>query len=344
MGSGSSDRELTCPAAGGNVRDDLNTALATLLEQRPEVIVLGEDIHAPYGGAFKVTGDLSARFPTRVVSTPISEAGSAGAAIGLALAGRRPILEIMFADFLTLCADQLLNQAVKLPFLSPDTRVPLVIRTPSGGYRGYGPTHSQSPEGILTSIPGLTVVCGSHRHAVGQLLVDAVLSWPHPTLFFEHKLLYGRPREEADYRALDSGPDEGIHLFPTLVRRPVGEPDLTILTFGGLLPEVETVTTILEEEEELAVELVVPALLSPFPVQSTLSPLVNRSKILVVEEPHTSFGVGAEIVAQLAESGFAGRVERVGAPPLPIPAARSLERDVLPTREKILESARALFE
>ena len=131
------------------------------------MIVLGEDLHDPYGGAFKVTAGLSTEFPGRVISTPISEAGVVGASIGLALAGYRPIAEIMFADFVTLAMDQLYNHAVKFPGMFEDMRVPIVVRTPSGGRRGYGPTHSQSPENLMTAVPGLTVVFPSHRHDSG---------------------------------------------------------------------------------------------------------------------------------------------------------------------------------
>jgi len=176
-------------AAGSNVRQVLNTTLRHLLEQSPETLILGEDLHDPYGGAFKVTQGLSTDFKQRVISTPISEAGITGAAIGLALDGFKPLMEVMFADFLTLCLDQLYNHAVKFPGMFQDMTVPLVIRAPCGGRRGYGPTHSQSPEHLLTSVPGLTVVYGSHRHDMSRLLVDATLRWPYPVLFLEHKLL-----------------------------------------------------------------------------------------------------------------------------------------------------------
>jgi 2-oxoisovalerate dehydrogenase E1 component len=179
-------------AEGGNgattVRASLNRSLAGLLAGHCEVLLLGEDLHDPYGGAFKVTVGLSTRFPDRVISTPISEAGVIGASIGLALAGFRPIVEIMFADFLTLGMDQIYNHAVKFPWMFAEARVPLVIRAASGGRRGYGPTHSQSPESLMGAVPGLTVLYPSHRHDPGELLRRAVLDWNSPTIFFEHKL------------------------------------------------------------------------------------------------------------------------------------------------------------
>ena len=204
--------------AGSTVRQALNAALRFLLASDSRTLLIGEDLHDPYGGAFKVTQGLSTDFPGRVISTPISEAGITGASIGLALDGYRPVMEVMFADFLSLCMDQIYNHAVKFPGIFPDMTVPLVIRTPCGGRRGYGPTHSQSPEHLMTSVPGLTVVYPSHRHAIGRLLVDATLRWPYPTLFLEHKLLYGEKVDALDYDALPAAGDVAADLFPTLRR------------------------------------------------------------------------------------------------------------------------------
>lgn len=328
---------------GGNVRQAINTALRHLLEQDDRTLVLGEDLHDPYGGAFKVTLGLSTDFPGRVISTPISEAGVTGASIGLAMAGLRPVMEVMFADFLTLCMDQLYNHAVKFPGVFPGLGVPMVIRTPSGGRRGYGPTHSQSPENLLTSIPGLTVVYPSHRHDVAGLLVDATQRWLYPTLFMEHKLLYGEKQDRGDYEILPAVPgDIAADLFPTLVHG--GEmPDLTLVTYGGMLPVVEQVVAILAEREELMVEIVVPSLLSPLPRATLLHHLLDRARIAIIEETHTEFGISAEIMATLLESGFAGQATRIGTPPVPISAARSLERQIIPDVDQLVEEILDLF-
>ena len=191
--------------ASANVRSDLNSALRAMLQASPKVILLGEDLHDPYGGAFKVTTGLSTEFPDRVISTPISEAGVVGAGIGLAMHGYLPVVEIMFADFITLALDQIYNHAVKFPGMFPDAEAPLVIRTPAGGRRGYGPTHSQNPETLLCAVPGLTVVFPSSRHRPGDLLWNSVFRWPYPTVFLEHKLLYGAQVDQADYRLYDPG-------------------------------------------------------------------------------------------------------------------------------------------
>ncbi len=332
------------PAGKGNVRQSLNSALRQLLEHSDKTLLQGEDLHDPYGGAFKVTVGLSSDFPGRVISTPISEAGITGTAIGLAMAGFRPIVEIMFADFLTLCTDQIYNHAVKFPGVFADIDVPLVIRTPSGGRRGYGPTHSQSPENLFASVPGLTVVYGSHRHNVGQLLMDATMQWPYPVLFLEHKLLYGEVQDRGEFKILP--PDEkdiAGDLFPTLVRGSA-EPDITIVTYGGMLPVVETVAEQLEQREEVSVEVVAPALLSPFPRRTLNRHLLARPRIAVVEEAHHDFGISAEILASLLEAQYKGRAIRIGTPPVPISSARTLESQILPDEDRLIDQILTLFD
>ncbi len=324
-------------ATPGNVRAQLNAALRELLRDDSRVVLLGEDLHDPYGGAFKVTAGLSTDYPDRVISTPISEAGVVGAGIGLAMSGYRPVVEIMFADFITLCMDQLFNHAVKFPGMFPNTEVPLVVRTPAGGGRGYGPTHSQCPENLLAAVPGLTVVSPTHRHPVGAMLKSAVLEWPNPTVFCEHKLLYGERAEAGDYRVLPAHPeDRGLEQFPT-VATGAADPDVTLVTYGGMLPVIER----MQEElaaEELAVEIVAPALLNPWPRHQLVEHLRDRGAVVVVEEAYSETGFGSALGAALLEAGFRGRFTRVSPPPVPIPAARSLEADVLPGRSHILQA------
>lgn len=328
--------------AGSSVRHVLNAALRHLLVSHTHTLLLGEDLHDPYGGAFKVTQGLSTEFPGRVISTPISEAGVTGASIGLSLAGFLPVMEVMFADFLSLCMDQIYNHAVKFPGMFDTVAVPLVIRTPCGGRRGYGPTHSQSPEHIFTSVPGLTVVYGSHRHRIGELLIDAVLRWPYPVLFLEHKLLYGETVDPAGYNELASPHDIAGDAFPTL-RRGSCNPDVTLVSYGGMLPVVEAAARSLEDDEELAVEIVAPSLLSPLPRESLIGHLATRARIVIVEESHHDFGVGAEIAAALLESGFKGDLLRIGTPPVPIASARSIERSLIPDEALIVGQVLDLF-
>jgi 2-oxoisovalerate dehydrogenase E1 component len=325
-----------------NVRAALNAALNELLAGHPDVIVLGEDLHDPYGGAFKVTTGLSTTYPGRVISTPISEAGLTGAGIGLALAGFRPITEIMFADFVTLAMDQIFNHAVKFPGMFPDARVPLVIRTPSGGRRGYGPTHSQSPEMLMTAVPGLTVVFPSRRHDPALLLRNAVLHWPNPTVFFEHKLLYSQTVDPENYRTLPADADDlGADLFPTLAAGP-DAPDLTIVCYGASVEMAESVARRFVEEE-IKTEIVIPSLLAPLPRKSLIALLRNRERIIFFGEGNPECGFAAELGAALHEAGHRGAYLRVGPPPVPIPAARSLEAQVLPDEEALFDAAVRLF-
>jgi 2-oxoisovalerate dehydrogenase E1 component len=321
-----------------NVRGAINTALDELLAGQPEVILLGEDLHDPYGGAFKVTAGLSTKYPGRVMSSPISEAGITGAGIGLALAGFRPVTEIMFADFVTLAMDQLFNHAVKFPGMFPDAHVPLVIRTPSGGRRGYGPTHSQSPEMLMSAVPGLTVVFPSRRHDPAGILKDAVLRWPYPTIFFEHKLLYSQTVDPSGYRVTPADPaDPGSDLFPTLAGGSQN-PDLTIVCYGAGVELAENVAGRLAEEE-IEVEIVIPSLLAPLPRRSMVELLRQRERILVFGEGNQECGYAAELGAVLHESGYRGAFQRVGPPPVPIPAARSLEAQVLPGEAELFDAA-----
>ena len=325
---------MASPRVKGNVRAQINGALDQLLAQDPTVIILGEDLHEPYGGAFKVTQGLSAKYAHRVISTPISEAGIVGTGIGLAMSGWKPVVEIMFADFVTLAMDQIYNHAVKFPGMFRDVEVPLVIRTPSGGRRGYGPTHSQSPEHLMTAVPGLTVVYPSHRHDVGLLLTNAVARWPNPTVFFEHKLLYGEAADPGSYEVMPPS-DAATELFPTLIKRTERTPDVTIVAYGGMLPFVERFVEELRAEE-VEVELVVPSLLSPLPKEGLLAHLMGCARIAVFEEGYGESGFGASLGSALAEAGFRGRFRRLNPPPVPIPAARSLEHLVLPERRQMM--------
>jgi 2-oxoisovalerate dehydrogenase E1 component len=313
-----------------------------MLLTTPDVVLLGEDLHDPYGGAFKVTTGLSTQFPDRVISTPICEAGIVGCAIGLALAGLRPVVEIMFADFITLAMDQICNHAVKFPGMFEGIGVPLVIRTPSGGRRGYGPTHSQSPENLMMAVPGLTVVFPSARHDAGQLLTSATLDWPYPVVFFEHKLLYGAMQDAGAYKILPAEEgDPGAALFPTITMGGASA-DLTIVTYGGMVPAAEAAAHELKSEE-IEVEIVVPSLLSPLPRHTLTAALQNRRRIAILEETHLGAGFGAELAAALLESGYKGRLRRIATPPVPIPAARSLESQIIPGERDILRGLIPLF-
>jgi 2-oxoisovalerate dehydrogenase E1 component len=320
--------------AGKSVRVAINECLRGLLSANSDVLVLGEDLHEPYGGAFKVTAGLTELFSDRVISTPISEAGIVGTAIGLAISGFLPIVEIMFADFVTLAMDQIFNHAVKFPGMFK-TVVPLVIRMPAGGRRGYGPTHSQSPESLLMAVPGLTVIFPSNRHAPGEALRRAVTEWPYPTVFMEHKLLYGRTIDAKGYREIDADPaDPAAHLFPTLVTGG-DRPDITLVCYGDTIVLAEGAAARLNEEE-LSVEIVIPSLINPIPRHTLTAALIDRDRIIVIEEAPAEAGFGTELATMLLAAGYRGAFARVAPPPVPIPAARSLESLVMPRLEDVI--------
>lgn len=174
-----------------SVLESLNAGLHKAMRQDERVVLIGEDLLDPYGGAFKVSKGLSSAFPARVLATPISEAGFTGLAAGMALRGLRPVVEIMFGDFLTLAADQIINHISKFRYMYNDqVRLPLVIRTPMGGRRGYGPTHSQTLEKHYLGVPGLRVLAPCALGDPGELLAQAILQDDDPVLFVENKLLY----------------------------------------------------------------------------------------------------------------------------------------------------------
>jgi 2-oxoisovalerate dehydrogenase E1 component len=190
---------------------------------------------------------------------------------------------------------------------------------------------------VACAIPGMTVLFPSHRHNIAAVLEAAVLDWLYPKIFFEHKLLYGLPCDAGEYSELEpSADDPGATLFPTLVLG-CADPDITLLTYGYSLTSAEEVMARLRQEE-LAVEIIAPSLLSPFPTRTILPHLLKRGRILVIEETHTEYGIGAEIGALLAGSGFRGRFGRIGTPRVPIPAARTLESQVIPGTDNIMNA------
>jgi len=317
----------------------LNECLNTLMEQDDRVVLLGEDLIDPYGGAFKVSKGLSKKYPGRVLNTPISEALIAGLSNGLALRGLVPIAEIMFGDFVGLCFDQILNGASKFPFMyAGDVKVPLVIRTPMGGRRGYGPTHSQSLEKHFVGIPGISIVSLNIRHDPLELLQRAIHKDESPTLWLEWKTDYGRelmPAPPPGYAVSESDVND---VYPTVRLSPTdGKPALTIVSHGGMLSEVENALTTLQMKHEIQVECIVLTELSrSFP--SSISDSVRKTRtLLTVEEGTKSGGIGDSIICRTAESLSRHTCKYFGlaAKDLPIPSSRALESQVLVSSDDI---------
>jgi pyruvate/2-oxoglutarate/acetoin dehydrogenase E1 component len=323
------------------VLERLNHALHQAMESDERVYVLGEDILDPYGGAFKVTRGLSTKFPGRVLTTPISEAGITGVACGMALRGLRPVVEIMFGDFLTLIADQLINHAAKFRWMYNDqVRVPMVVRTPVGGRRGYGPTHSQSIEKLFLGVPGLRVLAPNTLSDPSALLAAAITD-NDPVLFVEHKLLYTCPLLEpgkgdlVDYTIEQSGEDA-----PVSTLRFSDRADLTVGCYGYNFELARKAALNLLYDHEIIADMVVFSQLSPFDITPLLASLTRTRKLLTVEEGGLTLGWGAEIAARVAESGIPGlTVRRVAALDLPIANSKPLEDMILPSVQDIVKSA-----
>ncbi|MGW8251508.1 MAG: alpha-ketoacid dehydrogenase subunit beta [Anaerolineales bacterium] len=332
------------------VLESLNAGLHRAMAANPSVFLLGEDVLDPYGGAFKVTRGLSSAYPGRVLTTPVSEAGITGIAAGMALRGLRPVVEIMFGDFVTLIADQVINHIAKFRWMYNDqARVPLVIRTPMGGRRGYGPTHSQTLEKLFLGVPGLTVLAPTILGDPGELLYDAILRGEDPLLFVENKLLYllpvQEPNPQADFEihtrtsaGVGDRANGGAAPVYTLTVRGAPIPKLTIYAYGYMAELARQATLRLAYEHEIFCELIIPTLLAPFGNDILVESLRRTARLLVVEEGTRSLGWGAEVLARCAEDPTLklSAARRLAAMEIPIPASVSLEAASLPDVNSIV--------
>jgi acetoin:2,6-dichlorophenolindophenol oxidoreductase subunit beta len=317
----------------------LNETLHHCLRKDPRVVVLGEDIADPYGGAFKVSRGLTTAFPERVKTTPVSEGAIAGISAGLALSGFRPIAEIMFGDFLALCFDQLVNHIAKYEAMyAGQVSCPVVIRTPMGGHRGYGPTHSQSLEKHFLGIPHLRVVAASAMHDPIAVFED-FLAHDSPVVYVEHKLLY--PQHMMPASSSDASPG----MLPTLSisQVPREECTLTVLAYGYEAVLCAKVLEKLALEEEIFAELLVPAQIAPMdwaPIERSVA--VTKS-LLTVEEGTSGWSWGTEAAAVIGKRLF-GRLRRpvevLASAPTVIPGSKRLETDMLVGARQIESAVR----
>jgi 2-oxoisovalerate dehydrogenase E1 component len=322
-----------------SVRRGLDEALAA----DDRVYIFGEDVESPYGGAFKCTADLSSRYPGRVRNTPISELAIVGLGNGLALNGMLPVVEIMFGDFVTLAMDQWVNHAGKFAFMFADrVSMPLVVRTPMGGKRGYGATHSQSLERHVVGVPGTQVLCLHHRYSPADLYRSLFESIDRPTLVVENKVLYGQTAT-AECRPGFSL-DRTAETFPTVRLAPTVPADLTVVAIGGIGVETEQALERLFDADEVLADLFLPTRIYPFSAACLRESLSRTRRLLVVEEGQAFAGLGAEIICQAVDMvGPSGLTTgRVAAAPCPIPAARPLEAACLPGIDAIIAAARTL--
>ncbi len=314
----------------------LREALREELQRDPAVFVMGEDI-ALYGGAFGVTRGLVDEFgPARIRNTPISEPGFVGAAIGAAMTGCRPVVEIMFMDFMTLTVDQLVNQAAKLRYVFGEQMTcPLVVRTAGGGGKGYGPTHSQCLEAWFVHAPGLKVVAPA-TPADAKGMLKAAIRDPNPVVFMEHKLLYGQKGPV---------PVSADFVVPFGQARLVREgTDVTLVAWSWMAHQAELAAA---ELAELGVSAEVLDLrsLNPLDIESVVKSVKKTHRLLLVEEGTRTGGVSAEIGFQVFEHIYDyldAPISRLTTPDIPLSASAVLEKAAIPDAARIVKAARKL--
>jgi acetoin:2,6-dichlorophenolindophenol oxidoreductase subunit beta len=330
-----------------SMRDAINQALHLEMERDQRVIVLGEDVSGGAGGTsgareaaggiFGVTKGLLPRFGEgRVIDTPISESAIVGAAAGAALAGLRPVAELMFADFVGVCFDQIYNQMAKFRYMfGGKTTCPVVIRTAMGAGMNMGAQHSQTIYPILTSVPGLKIVVPSNAYDAKGLLIQAIRD-DDPVVYFEHKALYPRKGEVP----------EGAYTIPfgeaNVLRE--GE-DATVVAIGRMVAFAEKALDALAQSG-VKCDLVDPRTLSPLDEETILESVENTGRLVVVDESPPRCSVAADMAALVASKGFRSLkapVVQVTAPHAPVPFSPALERAYVPGPQRIEAAVREVL-
>ncbi|MFK0157671.1 pyruvate dehydrogenase complex E1 component subunit beta [Streptomyces sp. NPDC090493] len=324
------------PAQGEVFRtmDAVRLALEHELSADPDVFVAGIDVGAG-GNVFGLTRGLAQAFPGRVRDTPISESAIIGTAVGAAMAGMKPVVEVMYMDFIGVCLDMLLNQAAKLRFMTGGrASMPLVVRTQFGAGRSSGSQHSQSLEALLAHIPGLTVVMPANPADTYGLLRAAIQD-PNPVVFVENRLQYGLkgPRPPAD------------HLVPLGRAKVVREgTDITLVSWSRMVQDCLAAAELLAAEG-VSVEVVDLRTIAPLDRETVLASLAKTNRLVIAHEAVRDFGVGAELSALAVDEGFwhlDAPVTRVAPPPMPAPYTPALERLWLPSRDTIADTLRRI--
>lgn len=305
----------------------INQSLRDAMTQDDTVVLLGEDI-AGAGGSFKATRDLLDAFgPDRVRDTPISEASMVSLAVGAAMTGLKPVVEIMFMDFIALAMDGLVNQAAKARFMfGGRSSVPMVLRTPHGGGLNAGPQHSQCLEAWLAHIPGLKVVCPATPDDAYGLLRTAIAD-PDPVVFVENKAMYGRKGDVDTTRSIPLGK----------ARIAREGRDISLVTYGATVHICMAAADKLTESG-IQAEVIDLRTIQPWDAETVKASLKRTHRLVIVHEAVQSFGVGAEIAAYAADEAFDeldAPIARVGAPFMPVPFARSLEARYMVNVERV---------
>jgi 2-oxoisovalerate dehydrogenase E1 component beta subunit len=304
------------------------------MEKDDRVFILGEDVGI-YGGAFKVTKGMLDKFgPMRVIDTPISESAIVGAAIGAALVGMRPVAEMQFIDFISCAFDQIVNFAAKCRYRW-GAGVPIVVRGPCGGGVHGGPFHSQNPEAYFFNVPGLKIVCPSTAYDA-KGLIKAAIRDPDPVLYFEHKYLYRRIKEDLPTE------DFIVPIGKAALRRE-GE-DLSIITYGAMVYKALEAAEVLAKDG-IDVEVLDLRTILPLDEEAILATAKKTSKVIVLHEATMTGGPGGEVVARIAQKAFEfldGPIVRIAPPDTPVPYSPPLEEAFLPQTRDIVATARKL--
>jgi len=316
-----------------NYTESLRNGIDNILKNNKKAVILGEDIGEPYGGAFKVTKGLENKYPNQIITTPMSESALTGIAIGMAINGYFPILEIMFGDFITLCADQLINHASKFNFLF-NKKLHMVIRTPMGGYRGYGATHSQTIEKMYFGFPDIVIYAPNIFRNPGIMLQQA-LEVGKPVLFIENKSDYTRDLilKSTKYCIVYDTITQS-----TIVKlKGIESNDGYIITYGGMSSLALEIILKIFLKEEIALTIVVLDII--FPLNPNLLKLLNiNSTLFVLEESSKQGGFSSELSRIILENNFKfNRIEFFSAKNEVIGSSKVLENYVLPDRETIMQ-------
>jgi len=332
--------------------ESLRLSIDEILSQGNRNILLGEDISDPYGGAFKVTKGLSIKYPDQIINTPISENGFLGLATGMAFVGFNPIIEIMFCDFITHIVDPIVNTASKLDWFSQGKmKGALVVRTPGGGGRGYGPIHSQSLEKIFFGWPNVSVFAPNILTDPGILFQQVFGEKTRVKLFIETKKDY--PKTIIDDKYLHS---KGLKReilntsFPTTVlfnNEENIDPDFVICCYGGMVDDAIEASYNLLIDDEITTKLYIPTKISPIDDSTINSIASNKSKMIFVEEGYASAGWCSQLITQLIQSDKCkikvNEIKIIGPPAAPIPANIIKEKDFFPDSHDIISKVRELI-
>ncbi len=317
------------------IRDALHDAIHEEMERDESVFVIGEDVVA-HGGPYTVTEGIAERFPDRIFETPIAEAGIVGVGVGAAMAGMRPVVEIMYLDFITCAMDEVVNQAAKMRYMTGgQASVPIVIRLPCGLGRYIAAQHSQIMESWFMHVPGLQVVVPSTPKDAKGLLKTAVRS-PDPVLFFEYKRIYTAEGEVPE--------EEYLIPFGVAETKREGE-DVTVVAVGPMVGKALEAGVILEDDG-YDIEVIDPRTLSPLDTETIRASVGKTGRAVICEEDSSFAGTGAEIAAMIAENCFKdlqAPVVRVGMPHVPMPFAPPLADSVVPQVDSVVDAVRRVM-